>query len=136
MLIEEAKGVGESETETADESSTESSQENQSANISTSDESETAVEDRESSVSLQLEEASANSVELSSSDSSEAQDESDIAVMMQDDQPSIESVFEKFNGDVKRTKYALKQWIVVSQSTFYISNVITALVPRLRLPAS
>ena len=136
MLIEGAKGVGESETETADESSTESSQENQSANISTSDESETAVEHRELSVSLQLEEASANSVELSSSDSSEAQDESDIAVMMQDDQQSIDSVFVKFNGDVICTKYALKQWIVVSQSTVYISNVITALVPRLRVPAS
>ena len=135
MIIEEAKG--ESETETADEGSTESSQEeNQSPNISTSDETEAAVEDRESTVSFQFEEASANSVELSSSDSSEAQDESDEAVMMQDDQPSNESVFVKFNRDVKRTKYALKQWIVVSQSTVYISNVLTALVPRLRVPAS
>lgn len=136
MIIEEAKGVDESETETTDESCTESSQENKSENISTFDESETAVEDRESSESLQLEEASANSVELSSDDSSEAHDENDIPVMMQDDQPTIESVFVKFNEDVKRTKYALKQWIVQSQSTFYISNVITALVPRLRVPAS
>ena len=136
MIIEEAKCVSESESETADDSCTESSQENKSENISTFDESETAVEDRESSESLQLEEASANSVELSSDDSSEAHDENDIPVMMQDDQPTIESVFVKFNEDVKRTKYALKQWIVQSQSTFYISNVITALVPRLRVPAS
>ena len=55
MLVEEANGA-ESESETADERSTESSQENEIANTSTSDETEPLDDDRVSSVSLHLEE--------------------------------------------------------------------------------
>jgi len=103
MLVEEANGA-ESESETADERSTESSQENEIANTSTSDETEPLDDDRVSSVSLQLEEPAVNSLESSSSDSSEDQPECAAAVIVQGDEPSIDSTFAKFNADVKQTK--------------------------------
>lgn len=136
MLLEEANDIDERESEAADDSSTESSQENEIANTSTSDAIESLVDDRESNMSSHLERVSINSVELSSSDSTEDQHERVSAVKMEGDQPSIDSAYTKFSANVKRTKYALKQWIVASQSTSYITNVLTALVPRLRVPAA
>ena len=102
LLIEEANGVVEAESETADESSTESSLHN-------GEEIESSFTDMESCVSSQQEEVSANSVESSSSDSSEYEGECAAVELMQGDQPSIESAFEKFRASVKHTKQALKQ---------------------------
>ena len=48
--------------------------------------------------------------------------------------PTLEEDYSKFQRESKFVRKELQKWVVVAQSTGYLTNVLTVLVPRLMVP--
>ena len=95
------------------------------------DEDSTNSDKSEASESI-LEPASEESTDRDDSEASESTFESVSGIHEKlQGNPTIEKVFAKFKKESNVIRKAMQKWVVVAQSTHYVSSVLTALVPRL-----
>ena len=78
-----------------------------------------------------------DSIDSEDSEASEStlEPDSEVEEKLQGNQ-TLETAYAKFKRESKLISSAMQKWVVVAQSTHYVTSVLTALVPRLLVDAS